>query len=95
MSSEEGGKGYLYISKTFNLASDRYGGCALAVNIYEQTCTYLERSVHLLLSESVREKYRLRRICTFHFFGGEGAILNFGLYRVQGIRSSREWLRSS
>jgi hypothetical protein len=51
MSSEEGGKGHLYTSKTFNLASDRYGGCALTVNIYEHTCTYLERSVHLLLSE--------------------------------------------
>jgi hypothetical protein len=74
MSSEEGGKGYLYTNKTFNLASDMYGGCALTVNIYEQTCMYLERSVHLLLSESVRKKFRLRRICTFNFLGGEGII---------------------
>jgi hypothetical protein len=71
MSSEEGGKGYLYTSKTFNLASDRYGGCALTVNIYEQTCMYLERSVHLLLSESVRN---VVFICTFNFFWGEGII---------------------
>jgi hypothetical protein len=92
MSSEEGGKGYLYTSKTFNLASDRFGGCALTVNIYEQTCMYLERSIHLLFSESVREKYvQVTSYLYFSIWGDGGrTLLNFGLYRVYSA-----WMVSS